>query len=108
MRTIRAASRQANSFRCIPATNLILVIFLLFIAAACDFDGALNVSAEKLRTMIASGKPVLVVDTRTEGEYRDGHIPGSILIPELKAPIADRFLPPDKDLTIVFYCRGAG
>jgi rhodanese-related sulfurtransferase len=49
-----------------------------------------------------------VVDTRTEGEYRDGHIPGAILVPELKAPIADRFLPPEKDLTIVFYCRGAG
>jgi len=49
-----------------------------------------------------------VVDTRTEGEYMRGHIPGAILISQEKVNIVDRFLPPDKETAIVFYCRGSG
>jgi len=100
----------SRSARTLPRASLrfSLLLLPLLIAVACEFEGAGNLSAEKLHAMLASGKPILVVDTRTDDEYRDGHIPGAILIPEHKARIADRFLPPEKDLTIVFYCRGAG
>lgn len=88
--------------------RLLLSLLPFLIAAACDFDAPGNLSAEKLHAMLASGKPVLVVDNRSTEEYRDGHIPGALLISQEKAPIADRFLPREKDLTIVFYCRGSG
>jgi phage shock protein E len=88
--------------------GLFLFLLLILSVAACDLDGEGNLRAEKLHEMIASGKPILVVDTRTEAEYKDGHIPGAVLISQDKAGIADRFLPARKDLTIVFYCRGSG
>ena len=47
----------------------------------------------------------IIVDARTEEEFAEGHIPGSILIPEYE--IADRAQSelPDKDQLILVYCR---
>ena len=108
MRNIGTSINPSTGTRSQGITRFLLLLLPLLAAAACEFDGAVNVSAEKLHGMLASDKTVVVVDTRSEREYRDGHIPGATLIPEEKVRIADRFLPPEKDTTIVFYCRGSG
>jgi len=51
---------------------------------------------------------MLIVDTRGEYEYRQGHIPGAINIPQEQFDNIEALMPKDKDMQIVFYCRGFG
>jgi rhodanese-related sulfurtransferase len=50
----------------------------------------------------------VVVDARSEEEFREGHIPKSINIPPEKFGMIASLLPKDKKALIVFYCRGVG
>jgi rhodanese-related sulfurtransferase len=49
---------------------------------------------------------MVVVDTRGQQEFREGHIPKSINIPPEKVNFIEAFLPKDKKALIVFYCNG--
>jgi rhodanese-related sulfurtransferase len=44
------------------------------------------IAADALYEMLATGEPFCVVDVRTEGEYAQAHIPGSILMPLHELP----------------------
>ena len=99
--------RRAHDMRALAASILLLTLFS-FSALACGPNDIQNVDAKELKNMIGSVPNLLVVDTRSEAEYREGHIPGAILISQEKASIVERFLPENKDTVIVFYCRGAG
>lgn len=48
---------------------------------------------------------IILLDVRTEEEYKEGHLPGSILIPdyELQDRVATEL--PDKEAVIFLYCR---
>ncbi len=90
------------------AAGVVLLILLALSTFACSPDDVANLHAEQLKKMLAADTKPVVVDTRSEAEYLQGHVPGAILISQEKVEIADRFLPGDKDAVIVFYCRGAG
>jgi hydroxyacylglutathione hydrolase len=64
-------------------------------------DNAPRITAEELHELWEKGK-VLIIDTRTEPSYKEGHIKGAILIPagEILAKVDE--LPRDKK--IVTYC----
>ena len=64
--------------------------------------------ADEVGGMIGRNAPVVLVDTRTEYEYRLGHLPGAISVPPYRFSDLDTLLPPDKEIEIVFYCRGFG
>lgn len=65
------------------------------------------ISAKALNKEIKSKKSkVFVVDARTFEEYRQGHIPGSINVPPDKFNIIGGYLPKNKAVPLVFYCRG--
>jgi rhodanese-related sulfurtransferase len=66
------------------------------------------INAEELKKMMDDKVPFLLVDNRTEYEYRDVHIPGAINISQEKFRFLDKLLPEDKAFPIVFYCRGSG
>ena len=55
--------------------------------------------------VIKGNSKAVLIDVRTPEEFRILRIPGSILIPdyEIKDKIAD--VVPDKDTTIIVYCR---
>ncbi len=88
--------------------GLALTLFLALVVSSCDPDGINNLSAEELRKMIDSNEALLVVDTRTEFEYKRGHIPKAMLVSQEKVGFVSRFLPDDKNLPLVFYCSGGG
>ena len=48
---------------------------------------------------------VIVVDVRTKGEYEEGHIENSILIPNETIEKDPPEALPDKKATILLYCR---
>jgi predicted sulfurtransferase len=66
-----------------------------------------NLSAEQLKAMLERKETLVLVDTRTEYEYRKGHIPRSVNIPPHKFQVIGTLLPSDKSVHLVFYCRGS-
>jgi rhodanese-related sulfurtransferase len=50
-----------------------------------------TIGGDELYRMLAMGRPVVVLDVRTESEFAAGHIPGSLLIPlhELEQRVVD-------------------
>lgn len=49
----------------------------------------------------------LVVDARTDEEFRDGHLPGAMLIPFNHLTAVVERLPRNKETPILLYCRSA-
>jgi rhodanese-related sulfurtransferase len=76
---------------------------------SCGFKSDIpDLSAEDLKKMIDENPIPVVIDTRTQFEYARGRIPRSVFIPEEKFYALKLILPPEKDTTLVFYCRGPG
>jgi len=88
--------------------RIFLVVALLLtsaIAWAQDFNFT-NLTAEEVIKRIVQSEKLLVVDARTEEEYRQGHIPNAVNIPPSQFKFIRNHLPQDKSLPIIFYCRG--
>jgi len=64
-----------------------------------------KITPAQAKAMMDNGSPYILVDVRTEAEYRDKRIDGAILIPdyEIAASAADKL--PDKNAVIIVYCR---
>ncbi len=64
-----------------------------------------QISAEEAKSLMDTEDDYVIIDARTYDEYKEGHIPGAILIPEYD--IADRAEDelPRKDQLILVYCR---
>jgi phage shock protein E len=110
--------------------NLFLAFSLLFAGIAVPEDQPIwwdqaKVEAEKegyglitldeLKSLYDAGKPVLILDVRPDYEYQRGHLPNAVnlefdlgerltLKPE-KRKTFEELLGPDKDRTVVIYCR---
>lgn len=63
------------------------------------------ITAEEAKKRLDSGESIVLLDVRTEEEYLEKHIPGSLLIPlsELEKDIESKL--PDKNATLFVYCR---
>ena len=78
--------------------------------SALDFFSAklaYEITPEDLAAAQASGSSPIVVDSRTEGAWRHGRIPGALHIPCKSVADCDPDLLPDEDADIVVYCWGA-
>jgi rhodanese-related sulfurtransferase len=63
-----------------------------------------KISPETAKEMMRAGD-VIILDVRTQEEFDAGHIEGAMLIPDFEiAQRAEEALP-DKDMTILIYCR---
>jgi len=97
---------QINSLMIFASLFLILTMFFV---VSCEVTYDFNeIRAEELKRLIDEKAPFLLVDNRSEYEYRDVRIPGAINIPQEKFRFLDKLLPEDKSFRIVFYCRGGG
>lgn len=64
-----------------------------------------QISAEEAKAIMDSEKDYIIIDARTDEEFKEGHIEGAILIPEYEiANRAEKEIP-DKDTLILVYCR---
>lgn len=94
---------------CLMKKILCVLIGLLIITySTVSADSFRIISAEELKKMSDAKKQIAIVDTRTEQEFRQGHIPKAINIPPEKVNVIASLLPKSKKTAIVFYCRGAG
>ena len=64
-----------------------------------------QISQLEAKEIIESGDPYVLLDVRTQEEYDTGHIKGSILIPytDIEKLAPEKL--PDRDATILVYCR---
>jgi len=89
----------------------VILLSVLILAGCATTENAepaaayTKISALEAKEIMESGEPYVLLDVRTQEEYDEGHIDGSLLIPytdiEKLAPEAL----PDKDATILVYCR---
>jgi hypothetical protein len=86
----------------------VIILLPLVFLASCDPTDIRNITSEELKKMIDGGEKFVLVDTRSDFEYRRGTIQGAINIPQEKFETIERYLPQDKDLPIIFFCRGYG
>ena len=64
-----------------------------------------DLSAQRLKQIIDSGKPIFLLNPLSKIEFNEAHIPGSINIPAEEI-LATKKLPKRKDTMIVTYCKG--
>ncbi len=108
---LRMNHRRPNSkpVRIADIAILPVLLFLLITAVSCDFNNVYRgISGDELKKLIDAGAAILIVDNRSEYEYRSGHIPKAINVPQEHLSVLKMFLPKDKALPVVFYCWGAG
>jgi len=86
------------------------VLFFIFVAASAFAASAEQpiITAEQVEDRLQGGGNVVIVDVRSQEEYRDGHLPGAINIPADRIAAERSRLPRDRASTIIFYCRGLG
>ena len=64
-----------------------------------------QITAEESKKIMDSGEEHIVLDTREQDEFDEGHIPGAILIPYTEIENKAEEMLPDKDKLILVYCR---
>jgi phage shock protein E len=89
------------------ALKLFLSMLAVFIfSAAASAQDFRAVDTKEMKTLVAGKKKVVIIDARTPEEYAAGHIPAAINVSYEKFPKIDQYLPKDRNLPLIFYCRG--
>jgi phage shock protein E len=70
-------------------------------ATTPEADASIN--AQAFQALIASNKPIFILDVRQQDEYDGGHVDRTVLIP--LNVLRDRRSELPKDMTLVVYCR---
>lgn len=64
-----------------------------------------QITAEEAKKIMDLGEEHIILDTREQDEFDEGHIPNAILIPYTEIENKAIELMPDKDKLILVYCR---
>ena len=64
-----------------------------------------QISPEVAKEIMDSDVEHIILDTREQDEFEEGHIPGSILIPYTEIENKAEDILPNKDKLILVYCR---
>jgi len=64
-----------------------------------------QITAEEAKKIMDSGKEHIILDTREQDEFDEGHIPNAILIPYTEIDAKAEEILTDKDTQILVYCR---
>lgn len=67
-----------------------------------------KITKSELTKLIQEGGDLLLIDVRTEGEYKKGHLPGAIVIPYDGFETRYNELLEYKDREVVLYCHVGG
>ena len=92
--------------------KLILIMLAMLLLSACGQDKEngqeavyVNITAQQAKEMMDREKDYIILDTRTQEEYEEKHIPGAILIPHDEILERAETVLTDKDQLILVYCR---
>ena len=92
--------------------RLILILLTVMLLTACGQDKEnsqgvvyVNITAQQAKEIMDSQEGYVILDTRTQEEYDESHIPGAILIPHDEILERAETVLTDKDQLILVYCR---
>jgi len=77
---------------------------MVLLLAGCAGDESVRISQERLIAAIEHGTPPAIIDVRTAGEYKKGHIPGAVHIPFYSLWSRAESIEADKQDPVVVYC----
>ena len=90
---------------------LLIILSALMLTACGQTEGNaqeaiyVNINAQQAKEIMDSREGYIILDTRTQEEYDEGHIPGAILIPYDEILQRAEETLPNKDQLILVYCR---
>ena len=64
-----------------------------------------QITQEEAKRIMDTETDYVLLDTRTDEEFAEGHIEGAIMIPEYEIADKAETAIPDKDTLILVYCR---
>ena len=92
--------------------KLILFLLPVMLLTACGQANPnsqeavyMNITAQEAKQIMDSEEGYIILDTRTQAEYDEGHIPGAIVISHDEIEEKAEQLLPDKDQLLLVYCR---
>ena len=92
--------------------KLIFIILAMMLLTACGQTREnnreavyVNITAQQAKEIMDTEKGYVILDTRTQEEYDEGHIPGAILIPYDEILDKAEGVLTEKDQLILVYCR---
>ena len=92
--------------------KLLCIMIALLVLTACGQDKEneqeavyVNITAQQAKEIMDSRNDYILLDTRTQEEYDEGHIPGAILIPYDEITEKAESILPDKSQLLLVYCR---
>lgn len=85
----------------------LLGTLIAFLCTACmaNPSGAERITAQEAKARMEKNPQAIVLDVRTEAEYRSGHIKGAVLLPLDRLEAEAETVLPDKEAEILIYCR---
>ena len=83
----------------------ISLIFLLIITSCGTPPLYRKITAEQAYNMMRDRDDYILLDVRTDEEFRDEHIEGALLIPHTEIGSRAKTELPDKNALILIYCR---
>ena len=86
----------------------VLILSLLLLTgcgAQAQTSAYTEISQQEAARIMADQPDALILDVRTAEEFASGHIPGALNLPNESIGSQDIPLLPDKDQTILVYCR---
>ena len=92
--------------------KLIWIILGMLLLTACGAEKEnkqetvyMNITAQEAKEIMDSREGYVILDTRTQEEYEESHIPGAILIPYDEILEKAESVLTDKNQLILVYCR---
>lgn len=93
--------------------RILLISAVLCLLAACGSEPSeenggesfMRITAKEAKEMMESETGYVILDVRTQEEYDEGHIPGSVLIPDYEIKDRAQEQLKDKEQMIFVYCR---
>ena len=89
---------------------LILLTMMLFTACGQAKENKqeavyVNITAAEAKEIMDSQEGYIILDTRTQAEFEEAHIPGAMVISHDEIMDKAEKMLPDKDQLILVYCR---
>ena len=90
--------------------KMIWLILVILVLNGCGKENVqeavyMNITAKEAKEIMDSQKGYVILDTRTQEEYDESHIPGAIVIPYDQILEKAESVLTDKNQLILVYCR---
>ena len=91
--------------------KLVLILMTMLLLTGCGQAAEkqeaiyMNITAQQAKELMDTQEGYVILDTRAQEEYDEGHIPGAIVIPHDEIMEKAETVLTDKDQLILVYCR---